>query len=88
MKLQVGYSGVKYLWVSSGEIDRLGNASGSDMSLVLPWCDQLKVLCNSLIGGFLTHCGWNYTLETAFTSVPMLTLPLLGDRIPNSKLVV
>ena len=34
--------GVRYLWVSCGKIDRLENASGSDISIVLPWCDHLK----------------------------------------------
>ncbi|XP_059429400.1 UDP-glycosyltransferase 87A2-like isoform X2 [Corylus avellana] len=81
-------SGVKYLWVSREETAQHGDASGSDMSLVLPWCDQLKVLCHPSVGGFWTHCGWNSTLEAAYAGVPMLTFPILGDQIPNSKQVV
>jgi UDP:flavonoid glycosyltransferase YjiC (YdhE family) len=81
-------SGVKYLWVSRGETYQLGDAGGSDMSLVLPWCDQLKVLCHPSVGGFWTHCGWNSILEAAFASVPMLTFPIWGDQTLNSKLVV
>ncbi|XP_059429335.1 UDP-glycosyltransferase 87A2-like [Corylus avellana] len=81
-------SGVKYLWVLRGETAQHGDAGGSDMSLVLPWCDQLKVLCHPSVGGFWTHCGWNSTLEAAFAGVPMLTFPILGDQISNSKQVV
>jgi UDP:flavonoid glycosyltransferase YjiC (YdhE family) len=82
-------SGVRYLWVSRVETDRLGDGGGGgDMGLVVPWCDQLEVLCHSSIGGFWTHCGWNSTLEAAFAGVPMLTFPIFWDQIPNSKQIV
>jgi len=81
-------SDVRYLWVSREETDRFGNGGGGDMGLVVPWCNQLKVLCHPSIGGFWTHCGWNSTLEAAFAGVPMLTFPILGDQTSNSKRVV
>ncbi|XP_062170870.1 UDP-glycosyltransferase 87A1-like isoform X2 [Alnus glutinosa] len=81
-------SGVRYLWVSRGETDRFGDACGGDTGLVVPWCDQLKVLCHPSVGGFWTHCGWNSTLEATFAGVPMLTFPLFWDQIPNSKQIV
>ncbi|KAL3719895.1 hypothetical protein ACJRO7_004821 [Eucalyptus globulus] len=40
--------------------------------LVVPWCDQLKVLNHFVVGGFWTHCRLNSTLEAIFASVPML----------------
>ncbi|RVW56907.1 UDP-glycosyltransferase 87A2 [Vitis vinifera] len=45
-------------------------------------------LRSSGIGGFWTHCGWNSTLEAVFAGVPMLTLPIFWDQIPNSKNIV
>ncbi|KAF5446651.1 hypothetical protein F2P56_032262 [Juglans regia] len=80
-------SGVRCLWVSRGNNARFKNGCG-DMGLVVPWCDQLKVLCHSSIGGFWTHCGWNSTIEGVFAGVPMLTFPILFDQFPNSKQIV
>ena len=80
-------SGVRCLWVSRGEIGRFNDVF-DDMSLVVPWCDQLKVLCHSSIGGFWTHCGLNSTLEAIFAGVPMLTFPIVWDQILNSKQIV
>ncbi|PIA37493.1 hypothetical protein AQUCO_03000224v1 [Aquilegia coerulea] len=80
-------SGVKYLWVARGDTARIQEACG-EMGLVVPWCDQLKVLCHSSVGGFWTHCGWNSTLEGVYAGVPMLTFPIFWDQIPDSKLIV
>ncbi|XP_023920500.2 UDP-glycosyltransferase 87A2 [Quercus suber] len=80
-------SGVRFLWVVRGEAFRLKESCG-DLGLVVPWCDQLKVLCHSSVGGFWTHCGWNSTLEAIFAGVPMLTFPLFLDQVPNSRLIV
>lgn len=80
-------SGVRYLWVARGEASRLKEIC-SDKGLVLPWCNQLQVLNHSSVGGFWTHCGWNSTLESVFSGVPMLTFPLFLDQDPNSKQIV
>ncbi|MBA0875323.1 hypothetical protein Goshw_029751 [Gossypium schwendimanii] len=80
-------SGVLYLWVARGGTSRL-TEKGSEMGLVVPWCDQLKVLSHSSIGGFLTHCGWNSILEAIYAGIPMLTFPILFDQAPNSKQIV
>ncbi|KAG2672991.1 hypothetical protein I3760_13G068500 [Carya illinoinensis] len=80
-------SNVQFLWVARGEASRL-NGSCGDKGLVVPWCDQMKVLCHSSIGGFWTHCGWNSILEAVYAGVPMLTFPLFLDQVPNSRLIV
>lgn len=80
-------SGARYLWVAREESSRLKDACG-DMGLVVPWCDQLRVLCHPSIGGFWTHCGWNSTQEGVFAGVPFLTFPIIADQRPNSKLIV
>lgn len=80
-------SGVRFLWVARGEASRLKESCG-DMGLVVPWCEQLKFLCHSSVGGFWTHCGWNSTLEAVFAGVPMLTFPLFLDQFTNSSQIV
>ncbi|XP_074367646.1 UDP-glycosyltransferase 87A2-like [Apium graveolens] len=57
-------SGVPYLWVTRVEASRInGGDSDSDRGMVVPWCEQLRVLCHPAVGGFWTHCGWNSTKE-------------------------
>ena len=80
-------SGVRFLWVGRGEACRLKEVCG-DRGLVVPWCEQLRVLSHSSIGGFLTHCGWNSIQEGVFCGVPFLTFPIIADQIQNSKLIV
>ncbi|GFZ20128.1 UDP-Glycosyltransferase superfamily protein [Actinidia rufa] len=80
-------SGVRYLWVARDKMSRLKEDCG-EAGMVVPWCDQLKVLCHSSVGGFWTHCGWNSTLESVFARVPMLALPLSMDQFLSSKFVV
>ncbi|KAL0459910.1 UNVERIFIED_CONTAM: UDP-glycosyltransferase 87A1 [Sesamum latifolium] len=80
-------SGVTFLWVARGESTKLQEKCG-DGGKVVPWCDQLKVLCHCSIGGFWTHCGWSSTLEGIYAGVPMITLPILADQTTTSKFIV
>ncbi|XP_062181189.1 UDP-glycosyltransferase 87A2-like [Phragmites australis] len=81
----------KFLWVLRDADARSrvrGLVHGCDAGLVVPWTDQLKVLCHPSVGGFFTHCGMNSTLEAVYAGVPMLTLPIAFDQPTNSRLVV
>lgn len=59
-----------------------------DRGLIVPWCNQLNVLSNPAVGGFLTHCGWNSVLESVWCGVPMICFPSIYDQPTNRKLVV
>ncbi|KAK3218834.1 hypothetical protein Dsin_012804 [Dipteronia sinensis] len=82
-------SGVRFLWVGRENSFRLKEAcNGHELGLVVPWCDQMRVLRHSSVGGFLTHNGLSSITEAGFLGVPMLCFPLSSDQFLNSKLVV
>lgn len=80
-------SGVRFLWIMRGESSKWKDICG-EKGFVLPWCDQLRVLMHSAIGGFWSHCGWNSTREGLFCGVPFLTSPIMMDQPLNSKYIV
>ena len=66
---------------------RLKDACG-EMGMVVPWCDQLRVLSYRSVGGFWSHCGWGSAMEGLFAGVPFLTSPISAEQGLNSKLIV
>ena len=51
------------------------------------WAPQLLILEHVAIKGFMTHCGWNSTLESVCAGVPMITWPLSAEQFSNEKLI-
>ncbi|KAF8751363.1 hypothetical protein HU200_012034 [Digitaria exilis] len=55
--------------------------------VVNSWAPQVEVLKHPATGAFVTHCGWNSTLEAIAAGVPMLCWPLGAEQLMNKVLM-
>ncbi|XP_039123255.1 hydroquinone glucosyltransferase-like [Dioscorea cayenensis subsp. rotundata] len=59
-----------------------------EVGLLVPsWAPQLQVLAHRATGGFLSHCGWNSTLESVMHGVPMIAWPLYAEQRMNAVML-
>ncbi|KAL0352293.1 UNVERIFIED_CONTAM: UDP-glucose flavonoid 3-O-glucosyltransferase 6 [Sesamum calycinum] len=55
---------------------------------VIGWAPQMAVLSHTAVGGFVSHSGWNSTLESLWWGVPMAVWPLAAEQQANAFLLV
>lgn len=55
--------------------------------IIREWAPQVLILEHEAVGAFVTHCGWNSTLEGISAGVPMVTWPVAAEQFYNEKLV-
>ncbi|XP_022141883.1 anthocyanidin 3-O-glucosyltransferase 2-like [Momordica charantia] len=51
---------------------------------VIGWAPQVEILAHPATGGFISHCGWNSTLESVWHGVPMATWPMYAEQQFNA----
>ncbi|KAM0876200.1 hypothetical protein ACQ4PT_036299 [Festuca glaucescens] len=62
-------------------------AGSSGKGRVVEWAPQRDVMRHRALGCFLTHAGWNSTLEGVVEGVPMVCWPFFVDQHINSRFV-
>ncbi|XP_021677408.2 UDP-glycosyltransferase 73C1 isoform X1 [Hevea brasiliensis] len=82
-------SNIPFIWVlrGGGKSTQIEKINGRGL-LIRGWAPQVAILSHAAVGGFLTHCGWNSTLEGICAGKPMITWPLFADQFLNERLVV
>lgn len=91
-------SGLNFLWIMKpprknssfpavtlpqGYLDKVGNRGK-----VVEWCLQEEVLAHPSLACFLTHCGWNSSMEAIANGVPIVAFPQWGDQVTDAKYLV
>nr|AOC55048.1 glucosyltransferase 71E5 [Carthamus tinctorius] len=56
----------------------------SGVGRVIGWAPQLMVLSHRSVGSFVSHCGWNSTLESIWCGVPIAAWPMYAEQQTNA----
>ncbi|CAD5164469.1 7-deoxyloganetin glucosyltransferase-like [Musa acuminata AAA Group] len=86
-------SGYPFLWVVRpdmvrGEAAVLPEEFAAEVEgrgLLVGWCNQEEVLSHPATAVFLSHCGWNSTLESISEGVPMICWPFFAEQQTNCR---
>uniref|UniRef100_A0A0E0IPZ3 Glycosyltransferase n=1 Tax=Oryza nivara TaxID=4536 RepID=A0A0E0IPZ3_ORYNI len=97
-------SGHRFLWVVRSPPEEQTTSPEPDLERLLPagflertkdtgmvvknWAPQAEVVQHEAVGVFVTHCGWNSTLEAIMSALPMICWPLYAEQAMNKVIMV
>lgn len=91
-------SGVSFLWVLKPPGPETGRPphvlpegfmeKAGDQGKIVQWSPQEEVLAHRSTACFVTHCGWNSTMEALASGVPVVAFPQFGDQVTDAKFLV
>lgn len=94
LALTIEALGLPFIWVlgvawreglPDGYLNRVSN---NRQGKIVPWAPQMKVLQHNAVGLYLTHCGWNSTMEAIQSGKRLLCYPVAGDQFVNCAYIV
>lgn len=98
LALGLELSGRPFLWVIRSNLTNTGSrveypegfldrVCGGGVGKIVEWAPQEKVLSHPSVGCFLSHCGWNSTLEGLTAGRPFLCWPYFADQYHNQSYI-
>ncbi|KAH6825001.1 hypothetical protein C2S53_000653 [Perilla frutescens var. hirtella] len=95
LALGLEMSGRAFLWVVRSDLANGSQAVFPDGFLervgevgkIVEWAPQEKVLSHASVACFLSHCGWNSTLEGLSMGLPYLCWPYFSDQFHNQSYI-
>ncbi|XP_022745619.1 gallate 1-beta-glucosyltransferase-like isoform X1 [Durio zibethinus] len=91
-------TGISFLWVMKpppkesglpihtlpeGFLEKVG-----DKGMIIQWSPQEKVLTHTSVSCFVSHCGWNSTMEALSSGMPIIAFPRWGDQVTDAVYLV
>ncbi|KDP31324.1 hypothetical protein JCGZ_11700 [Jatropha curcas] len=85
-------TGQPFLWVVRSDFTEAEFPDGflertANSGKIVKWAPQEKVLAHTSISCFVSHCGWNSTMEGLSMGVPFLCWPYCADQFHNKDTI-
>ncbi|XP_061366528.1 UDP-glycosyltransferase 83A1-like [Gastrolobium bilobum] len=92
LALGLDITNIPFLWVvrqdsNSTNKMALPNEFLGSKGKIVSWAPQQKVLSHPAIACFVSHCGWNSTMEGLSNGVSFLCWPYFADQFYNKKCI-
>jgi len=81
-----------FLWVVRSDNNNKVNSAYPDefhgsKGKIVNWVPQRKILNHPAIACFISHCGWNSTIEGVCSGIPFLCWPFFSDQFVNRSYI-